>query len=152
MKRLLASVGLILLAGCGSGGNAAAVTPVMASTIGSYRLIASTVSSTAGNQSGSGGTLRLFATDYQRTAGAGGQDDSAGSYQLGNSVNNILNSRHGSFSLTSTEPAVTVTGSYQLTPDFTLTLDYDQYSLPGQGLVTRSETWLKVSDYPQSGS
>ena len=154
MKRLCCGISLLLFAGCGSGGNVAAVTPVMADAKGSYRLAAGSdsISDPSGGSSFvnySGGTLRLADASYTRTVIARGEQQTAGVYALGSSANTILNTSHGSFTLTSSAPPNVFTGSYGVTPDFTLTLNYDPFQLPGLGTVTRSETWVKVSDSPR---
>ena len=154
MRRLLGTVLLLLAAGCGSGESAVAVTPVMADTMGTYRLIASRsgVASPGGAStffSYSSGTLRLDDLSYTRSVTGQGREFSSGAYQLGTSVDTILNFRHGGFSLTSTDPPFQFTGSYDVTPDFTLTLSYDPFLLPDQGLVSRTETWFKESDSPR---
>ena len=154
MRRLLGGVLLLLLAGCGRGESSLAVTPVMADTRGTYRLVASGSSLTTPDgtrffSSYSSGTLRLDDPGYTRTVSDQGLDFSSGTYQLGTSANTILNTRHGFFSLTSSEPPFNLTGSYDVAPDFTLTLDYDQFVLPGGLLVSRSETWFKESDAPR---
>ena len=151
MHRFFGGWLLLLLAGCGSGENAVQVTPVMADTKGTYRLIASQTSvvTTGGVTSFSrysSGTLRLEDPNYIRTV-TGPGEQSSGAYQLGSSVNTILNTRHGTFSLTSSDPPFLLTGSYDVTPDFTLTLNFDQFTL-SDGTVTRSETWFKESDSP----
>jgi hypothetical protein len=142
---------LLLLAACGADQSSVAVTPVMADTRGTYRLVASTTSVTSSGSvrtfnSYSAGTLRLADSTYTRNVTGNGEAFSSGAYQIGASVNTILNTRHGSFNLTSTDPPGIFTGSYDLVPDFTLTLNYDPYSLPDQGLITRSDTWVKESD------
>ena len=156
MKGLLLICAL-LLTGCGSDGNVAAVTPVLASTRGTYLLSIATADIAAADGShekvvDSGGTLRLFDTTYQLSVTDGAQYSSDGTYTLGSSVNTILNSRHGSFSLTSSDSPFLFTGQYQADSDFSLTLNYDRFALPDQSLVTRSETWLKISDSPQHGT
>jgi len=157
MKQLLATVSLLFLASCGWGGNVTAVTPVMADTRGTYRLLFLSESVTAAGGASSvvsanGGTLRLFDTSYQRTLADAGTQSSSGTYALGTSVNTILNSRVGSFTLTSSDPPFILTGSYRVAADFTLTLDFNQFALPDQSLVTRSESWQKVSDSPRHGA
>jgi hypothetical protein len=126
----------------------------MADTMGTYRLVASrTGFAPSGGASTffsfSSGTLRLDDLSYTRAVAGQGREFSSGAYQLGTSVNTILNFRHGSFSLTSTDPPFQFTGSYDVTPDFTLTLTYDPFLLPDQGLINRSETWFKESDSPR---
>ena len=154
MRRLLWGVLLFLLPGCGSGGNAVQVTPVMGGTRGTYRLVASQTSVTpVGGVSSffaySSGTLRLDDPGYTLTLTGPGQQNSSGSYQIGTSVNTIPNSRHGVFSLTASDPPFLFTGSYDVTPDFTLVLSFDPVALTDQGIITRSETWLKISDSPR---
>ena len=153
MHRFLGGVLLLLAAGCGSGESAVAVTPVMADTMGTYRLIASRTGVTLSGGAStffsySSGTLRLDDPSYTRAIAGQGREFSSGAYQLGTSANTILNFRHGRFSLTSTDAPFQFTGSYDVTPDFTLTLNYDPFLIPDQGLITRSETWLKESDSP----
>jgi hypothetical protein len=150
MKLILAVILLLAIAGCGSGGNSAALTPVVASTRGTYRLSAATVTTTpAGGVSSfvsySGGTLRLDDTTYQRSIT--GEASSSGSYAIGTSVNTILNSRQGAFALTQSAPSVVFTGSYDAIADFTLTLNYNQFSENGASVI-RSETWVKENDSP----
>ena len=152
MRYLLYRLCFLVLAGCGSGANVVAVTPVTADTRGTYRLAASTLSTVAPDgvltpfNSYSSGTLRLSDTSYARTTSDGGESISSGSYQLGTSVNTILNSRQGSFALTSTEPPFSFTGKYQVSPQFTLTLNYDVYAVSDLGRISRTETWIKESD------
>lgn len=153
VRLFLGAMLVLLLAGCGAGGSAVEVTPVMADTNGTYRLVASQTSVTSPGGANSfsaysSGTLRLNDPGYTRSVSDGGQQVSSGTYLLGTTVNSILNSQHGSFTLTSGNPPFLLTGSYQVAPDFTLTLSYDPYQLPGQGTVTLSETWLKESDSP----
>jgi len=154
MHLLLGGMLVLLLAGCGAGGNAVEVTPVIADTNGTYRLVTSRIGVTPPGgvvsiSAYSSGTLRLDDPGYTRSVSGGGQQVSIGTYQLGTTVNSILNNRQGSFALTSGDPPFLLTGSYQVTPDFTLTLSYDPFELPDQGLVTLSETWLKESDSPR---
>jgi hypothetical protein len=156
VERLLLGVSLLLLAGCGSGGNAVAVTPILADTTGSYALQASSVTISAPGgansfNSYSGGTLRLFPDNsYTRAVTDGGQQTSSGSYQIGNSPGTIPNSRQGSFSLTSSDPPNAFAGNYLITGDFSLALTFDPYRLPADGsLVARTETWIKLSDSPR---
>ena len=154
MHRLFGGMFLLLLAGCGSGESAVAVTPVLADTKGTYRLVASrlSVSTPAGVSSFysySGGTLRLDGAGYTRSVSDHGPQLSNGAYQIGTSVSTVLDSRRGPFALTSTDAPFLFTGSYDVTPDFTLTLSYDPFAIPGQGVVSRSETWYKESDSPR---
>jgi hypothetical protein len=93
--------------------------------------------------------LRLSDSTYTRIVTDHGQKLSGGAYLIGTSVNTILNSRHGSFALTSTDPPFLFTGNYDVASDFTLKLNYDQYLLPDQSRVTHSDTWIKQSDSPQ---
>ncbi len=156
MKALLAWIGLLVVTGCGSGGTVAAVTPVMADTRGTYRLLSATMVVTAADgatslSSDTTGTLRLFENDYQRSVGDGALQTSSGSYQLGASVNTILNGRRGAFTLSAGEAPTMLTGNYQAVSDLTLTLDYDPYALPDLSLVKRTESWVKVSDSPNHG-
>jgi len=153
MHRLFGGVLLLVAAGCGSGENAVAVTPVIADTKGTYRLVASRTSLTRSGAAGafssySGGILRLDDPSYSRVVSGTGRQSASGAYRLGVSVNSTLNSSHGTFSLTSSLAPFVLTGSYQVTPDFTLTLDYDGFVLP-EGVVTLSETWYKESDSPR---
>jgi len=152
MHRLLWGALLLAVAGCGSGTSAVAVTPVMADTKGTYRLVASRTSITSAVGTGafssySSGTLRLDDPSYTLSVSGTGRQFSRGAYRLGTSVNTILNSSRGTFSLTSTVPPFVLTGSYQVTPDFTLILNYDQFVLP-KGVASRTETWFKESDSP----
>ena len=154
MRRLLWGVLLFFLPGCGSGGNSVQVTPVMANTRGTYRLVASrtSVTPTGGVSSFfaySSGTLRLDDTGYTLTLTGPGQQESGGNYQIGTSVNTIPNSRHGIFSFTANDTPIPLTGSYDVTPDYTLVFTFDPVTLTDQGLITRSETWLKISDSPR---
>jgi hypothetical protein len=147
---------VVVLAGCGAGEGAVAVTPVVADTRGTYRLVASSVSAAAPGgavtfSSYSGGTLRLDDPSYTRAVLSHGEQFSKGAYRLGTSVNSILNSRNGTFSLTSTDPPFLFSGSYHVTPDFTLSLEYDPFVLPDAVVVTRSEIWIKQSDSPRFG-
>jgi hypothetical protein len=152
MYRLLGGVLVLLFAGCGAGQNAAATTPVLADTKGTYRLVSSGSSVTAPGGvnsfvSYSSGTLKLDDTDYALSlSGNRSSQQSSGVYRLGTSVNTILNARQGAFTLTATDPPFIFTGSYLVTRDFTLTLNYDPFSTPDGELVTHSETWFKESD------
>jgi hypothetical protein len=151
MYRLAGGVLALLLAGCGSGDNVVATTPVLANTKGSYRLVtsASSVSSSGGATSFilySSGTLKLDNTRYTLSLTGKVSQLSSGVYRIGTSVNTILNSRQGVFSLTETDPPFVFTGSYLVTRDFILTLNYDPYNSPDGGLVTRSEIWFKDRD------
>jgi len=143
---------LLLAAGCGASGNVAAVTPVMADTKGTYRLASSSGTITAPNGSTrsflsfSSGTLRLSDSSYNQVRGGLA---SQGSYTIGTSVNTILNSREGTFTLTPNGSPQPLSGSYQVTPDFVLTLNYNQSAQADQSLVTRSDTWVKQSDSPR---
>ena len=135
MQRFFGGLLFLILAGCGSGESAVQVTPVMADTKGTYRLIASRTSVTStGGVTGfsrySSGTLRLEDPNYTLTVTGPGERQSSGTYQLGTSVNTILDTRHGTFSLTSSDPPFLLTGSYDVMPDFTLTFNFDQFSLP----------------------
>jgi hypothetical protein len=154
MRRLLGGVLLIVLAGCGKSESSVAVTPVMADTKGTYRLVTSRTSVTAPGSAStfnsySSGILRLEDPGYTRSVSDQGQQFSAGAYRLGTSVNSILTSSQGAFTLTSSEAPFAFTGSYQVAPDFILILNYDQFVQPGNLLVTRSETWIKESDSPR---
>ena len=151
---------LLMLAGCGSGGNLDANTPVLADNRGTYRLAFTTVQVTApGGQvssfvSYSTGTLRLFENStYARTIESPqGASISQGYYLLARSTSSILGSWQGSFSLNPNgidTSSAAITGSYDVTPDFTLTLTYNQYALPDTSLVTRSNVWVKESDSPR---
>lgn len=157
MKTLCRLLCLLILAGCGSGGNFTAVTPVMANNRGTYRLANTTVTvvapggSVATFSSYSTGTLQLFDdTTYTRTmVGAQTQNVTRGVFLFAGSTSSILASRDGSFSLTpstATDYTQSFFGSYDVTPDYTLKLTYDQYALPDQSLVTRSNVWIKESD------
>jgi hypothetical protein len=154
VRKLSFAILLLIVAGCGSDGNVSAVTPVMADTRGTYRLAAASTSVTAPDgtvtttASPAVGVLRLSDTGYSLTVFAPAAQVSTGSYVLGASVNTILNSRDGAFSLASLTPPGVLTGSYLVTPDFTLTLNYNQSALPDLSLVSRSETWVKQSDSP----
>lgn len=141
----------MILAGCGAGENAVATTPVSANTKGTYRLVSagSSVTSPGGISSFtsySSGTLKLDDTDYTLSLTGNGSQLSSGVYQLGTSVNTILNTGQGAFSLTATDPPFIFTGNYLVTRDFTLTLNYDPFNTPDGRLVTHSETWFKESD------
>jgi hypothetical protein len=155
VKQLFCAIVLITLAGCGSDGNVRAVTPVMADTRGTYRLLASSSTlkapdgSVTSFVSYSGGTLRLTETNFTRSVGQNGAVVSRGTYALGASVNTILNTRDGSFALVTSNPPFAFTGSYHVIPDFTLTLNYNPFALPDQTVITRSDTWTKESDSPQ---
>jgi hypothetical protein len=155
MKFLYAVLLLLMLAGCGSGGgNFAAVTPVMADTRGTYRLSAATVTTTAPDStvtatSYNSGTLRLTETNYSIVVNNGAS--SSGGYALGQSVNTILNTRDGSFTLTPDSGEPPVSGGYHVAPDVTLTLDYGEVALPDGTRVSRTETWIKESDSPHFG-
>jgi hypothetical protein len=149
--RLLGGLLVLFLAGCGAGRNATATTPIQADTKGTYRLIASGASVTFPGGvttffSYSSGTLKLDQTGYSLELAGHGFSQSNGVYQLGSSVNTILNGRQGVFSLTATDPPFTFTGSYLVSSDFTLTLDYAPFNTTDGGLVTRSETWFKERD------
>jgi len=151
MHRLLGGVLVLFLAACGAGENAVATTPVLANTKGTYRLVSSGSSFTAPGGSVSfvsysSGTLKLDDTGYTLSLTGKGSLLSSGVYRLGTSVNTILNSRKGSFTLTATAPPFNFTGSYLVTRDFTLTLNYDPFNSADGGLVTHSETWFKESD------
>lgn len=154
MKLISCAIALILLAGCGSGGNYRGVTPVMGDTRGTYRLSASSGTVTAPDGSASpfnsysAGTLRLKETTYTRTVNDNGEERTGGTYVFGPSVNTILNNTEGKFTLTSDTPPHTLYGTYHVTPDFTLRLNYNRVALPDGNLVTRSETWIKESDSP----
>jgi hypothetical protein len=156
MRQLFGLVLVALLAGCGAGEGAVAVTPVVADIRGTYRLTASRVSAVAPGglaafSSYSGGTLRLDDPSYSRAVLSHGAQSSSGVYRFGTSVNSELNSRNGSFALTSTDQPFQFSGSYHVTPDFTLRLDYDPFVLPDAVVVTRSEIWVKQSDSPRFG-
>jgi hypothetical protein len=159
MKFLYAVPLLLTLAGCGSGGgNFAAVTPVMADTRGTYRLSSATVTTTAPAPVGTvttvsynSGTLRLTETNYSKATVNSGEANSSGGYRLGQSVNTILNSRDGSFTLTPNAGQPPLAGSYHVDPDVTLTLNYDQVASADGAVVSRSETWVKQADSPHSG-
>jgi hypothetical protein len=95
----------------------------------------------------SSGTLKLDDTGYTlNLTGNGSSQLSSGAYRLGTSVNTILNSRQGAFTLTATDPPFIFTGNYLVTRDFTLTLNYDPFNSANGDLVTHSETWFKESD------
>jgi len=151
MQRLLGGVLVLFLAGCGSGQNTAATTPVQASTKGTYRLVSSGASVTSPGGvnsfiSYSSGTLKLDDTGYTLSLeGNRSSQQSSGVYRLGTSVNTILNNKQGAFTLTAADPPFNFTGSYLVTRDFILTLNYDPFSSP-DGLVTHTETWYKESD------
>ena len=152
MLRLLGGVLVVFLAGCGAGENAAATTPVQANTKGTYRLVSSGSSVIAPGGvdsfvSYSSGTLKLDDTDYELSlTGNRSSQQSSGVYRFGASVNTILNTRQGTFTLTATDPPFIFTGSYLVTRDFILTLNYDPFNTPDGDLVTHSETWFKESD------
>ena len=151
MHRLLGGLLALILAGCGAGEDAVATTPVLANSKGTYRLVSagSSVTSPGGVNaftSYSSGTLKLDDTSYTLSLTGNVSLLSSGAYQLGTSVNTILNTRQGAFSLTATDPPFIFTGNYLVTRDFTLTLNYDQFNTPDGGLVTHSETWFKESD------
>lgn len=141
-----------MLAGCGSGGNQNAVTPVLADNRGTYQLVYSKVYQAAPGggvtsfQSYSTGTLRLFDNStYTRTMQQGsGQSITQGFYLLAGSTSSILGSRHGSFTLTPSD-SPQLNGTYDVASDFTLTLTY---ALP-DATPTRSDVWVKESDSPR---
>jgi hypothetical protein len=157
---LLAGTYLLIAGGCGSGGNANAVTPVMADAKGTYRLASSAVTLTAADGavstfgSYSTGTLRLFDDGtYQRTMALHEQHNSSGFFFFGPSATNvtattILNNRQGAFVLSSPDPVQPFKGAYDVKGDVILTLNY-QLPQPDHSLVTRSNTWIKESDSPR---
>jgi hypothetical protein len=159
MKFLCGGILLLILAGCGSGGgNFAAVTPVMADTRGTYRLSVATVTTTSPAPASilttnayNSGILRLNETNYSKAVDNSGEQASGGGYALGGSVNTILNSRDGNFTLTPNSGAPPMTGSYHVDPDVTLTLNYNAVQLADGTLVSRTETWVKQSDSPHFG-
>lgn len=147
---------LVVAAGCGSGENAVAVTSVMADTRGTYRLVASRLVITGASgatrfASFSSGTLRLQETDYNMSLAGNGGFAAAGTYHLGASANTVLNSRRGTFSLSSNRTPSFFSGSYFAQPDFYLSLNYEPYPLADNSTVQRTETWLKLSDSPRHG-
>lgn len=155
MLRFCGLLLVLVAAGCGSGESAVAVTSVMADTRGTYRLVASRLVITGADgatrfASFSSGTLRLQETDYNISLAGNGGFAAAGSYHLGASANTVLNSRRGTFSLTSNRIPTLFTGSYFAQPDFYLSLNYDPYPL-ADTTVQRTETWLKLSDSPRHG-
>lgn len=145
----------MLLSGCGSGQGSVAVTPVMVDARGSYRLVESQTGltppgGTTAFSSYSSGTLRLSATTYLRLVEQHGTQSSRGYYALGSSVNTVLTSRNGRFTLTMTDSPVNITGNYLVAPDYLLTLIYDPVTLFDGTLLSRSETWYKESDNPHT--
>lgn len=144
----------MLVSACGSDGNVRGVTPVMADTRGTYRLAGSsgTVALPDGSvttfASYSSGTLRLQDSTFTRSVTRHGEQNTSGSYQIGTSVNTILNRRDGTFLFTSGAPAFHLAGRYQVTPDLTLRLDFDPFRLSDGTVTTHSETWVKESDSP----
>jgi hypothetical protein len=165
VRKLLYCTCLLMLSGCGSDGNVRAITPVMADTRGTYRLAALSYTYTAPDgtvttkpMTGATGTLRLSDTGYSMTLLVPSADVSSaspsvatsnGSYAIGASVNTILNTREGTFALSSVAPPAIVTGNYHVVPDYTLTLNYNSTTLPDQSRVASSETWVKESDSPR---
>lgn len=148
----------LLLAGCGSGGNLDAVTPVLADVPGTYRLAYTEVTVAAPAPGGavtsflsySTGTLRLYDNSTYTRVTQGGQQQSVtqGGYLFADSTSSILGSSHGSFTFTPIGTAIPIAGLYKVTPDFTLTLTYPPVSLPDSSLMTRSNVWVKQSDSP----
>jgi hypothetical protein len=159
----------LLLAGCGSGANLDAVTPVLAEVPGTYQLAYTEVTVTSPTKevfsfrSYSTGTLKLLDNStYSRTTRGGlQQSTSQGNYLFAGSTSSILGSRKGSFTLTpsgtnvlTTDSGTTVItgfgppiiGDYEVTPDFTLKLRYPSVSLPDSSSVVRANVWVKQSD------
>ena len=153
MLRFWGGLALFFLAGCGTSESSVSVTPVLADTKGTYQLVTSSSSLTSPSgvstfTSFSSGILRLDTLDYTRVITDHGPKVTSGAYLLGASVNTILNGRHGAFTLTTSDPPFQLTGNYDVAPDFTLTLNYDPFVIPGQGLISLTETWFKESDSP----
>lgn len=157
MKRIVMGFVLALLAGCGGGSDRAAVTPVVASTIGTYVLVSATATITPPggaaafvSYTGMTGTLRLSDSFYTESLSYHGQTTtSSGSYSFSTVVNTFPDSRHGLFSISSATAPYSFNGSFDIVPDYTIALHYSQFELPDQSLATRDETWTKVSDLSQ---
>jgi hypothetical protein len=146
---------LAALAGCGSEGHAEAVTPIQFDARGTHRLEYSRISTAAPNGTReftrySVGTLRLQAGNYSMILGNPPTFTDSGAFRFGSSVNTILNLRQGRFSVSGTEAPFTLTGSYQVHPDYTLVLAYEPYLRTDLNSGSRVETWYKVSDSPDS--